>query len=69
MLGRWQRGALERFFRHGGMLFRPRDRRIGTVGFGHVLIVDVLGFPADHNLRRLRGHQGWGAMARVGFRK
>ncbi|WP_379003453.1 hypothetical protein [Methylobacterium iners] len=51
------------------MLFRPRDRRIGTVGFGHVLIVDVLGFPADHNLRRLRGHQGWGAMARVGFRK
>ena len=40
---RWQRGALETFFKHRDMLFNPRYGRIGFVGFGHVLFVDVLG--------------------------
>lgn len=44
---RWQRGALETFFRHSDMLFRPRYGRIGLIGFGHVLIVDVLGPPVE----------------------
>lgn len=40
---RWQRGALEVFFRYRGMLFNPRYGRVGFLGFGHMLIVDVLG--------------------------
>ncbi|MBA3678154.1 MAG: glycosyltransferase [Sphingosinicella sp.] len=40
---RWQRGALETFFKHRDMLFNPRYGRIGFVGFGQVLIVDVVG--------------------------
>jgi cellulose synthase/poly-beta-1,6-N-acetylglucosamine synthase-like glycosyltransferase len=40
---RWQRGALESFFRYRSMLFRPRYGRIGFLGMGHILIVDVLG--------------------------
>jgi cellulose synthase/poly-beta-1,6-N-acetylglucosamine synthase-like glycosyltransferase len=44
---RWQRGALETFFRHRDMLFRPRYGRIGLLGFGHVLVVDVLGPPIE----------------------
>lgn len=40
---RWQRGALETFFRHKRMLMNPRYGRIGTVGFGNVLLVDVVG--------------------------
>lgn len=40
---RWQRGSLETFFRHRDMVFNPRYGRIGIVGFGQVLIVDVLG--------------------------
>ncbi len=40
---RWQRGALETFFRHRDMLFNPRYGRIGFIGFGQVLVVDVLG--------------------------
>lgn len=40
---RWQRGALEAFFRYRGMLFNPRYGRVGFLGFGHILIVDVLG--------------------------
>ena len=40
---RWQRGALETFFRHKIMLFNPRYGRIGFLGMGHVLLVDVLG--------------------------
>lgn len=40
---RWQRGALEVFFRYRGMLFNPRYGRVGFLGFGHILIVDVLG--------------------------
>jgi cellulose synthase/poly-beta-1,6-N-acetylglucosamine synthase-like glycosyltransferase len=44
---RWQRGALETFFRNKDMLFRPRYGRIGTLGFGHVLLVDVIGPPVE----------------------
>ncbi|HEY0011953.1 MAG TPA: glycosyltransferase [Allosphingosinicella sp.] len=40
---RWQRGALETFFRHRKMLFNPRYGRVGFLGFGHILVVDVLG--------------------------
>lgn len=44
---RWQRGALETFFRHRDMLFNPRFGRIGMLGFGHMLVVDVLGPPIE----------------------
>ncbi|MFN3946384.1 MAG: glycosyltransferase family 2 protein [Allosphingosinicella sp.] len=40
---RWQRGALETFFKHKDMLFNPRYGRVGFLGFGHILLVDVLG--------------------------
>jgi len=40
---RWQRGALETFFRHKKMLFNPRYGRVGFLGFGHILVVDVMG--------------------------
>ena len=40
---RWQRGSLECFAKHKNMLFNPRYGRIGMVGFGHILLVDVLG--------------------------
>jgi cellulose synthase/poly-beta-1,6-N-acetylglucosamine synthase-like glycosyltransferase len=40
---RWQRGALETFSRHKKMLFNPRYGRIGFLGMGHVLVVDVVG--------------------------
>ena len=40
---RWQRGALEVFFRHRHMLFNPRYGRIGVLGMGQILLVDVLG--------------------------
>ena len=44
---RWQRGALETFFRHRAMILNPRYGRIGILGFGHMLIVDVLGPPVE----------------------
>jgi cellulose synthase/poly-beta-1,6-N-acetylglucosamine synthase-like glycosyltransferase len=44
---RWQRGALETFFRHRAMVLNPRYGRIGLLGFGHMLIVDVLGPPLE----------------------
>jgi cellulose synthase/poly-beta-1,6-N-acetylglucosamine synthase-like glycosyltransferase len=40
---RWQRGALETFRKHFDMFLNPKYGRIGFVGFGQVLIVDVLG--------------------------
>ncbi len=40
---RWQRGSLEVFFRYRSMLFNPRYGRIGFLGFGHILLVDVIG--------------------------
>ncbi|HEY8618314.1 glycosyltransferase [Phenylobacterium sp.] len=40
---RWHRGALETFERHRDVLFNPRYGRVGVLGFGYILIVDVLG--------------------------
>jgi cellulose synthase/poly-beta-1,6-N-acetylglucosamine synthase-like glycosyltransferase len=40
---RWQRGALECFAKHKAMCFNPRYGRIGFLGFGQILLVDVLG--------------------------
>jgi cellulose synthase/poly-beta-1,6-N-acetylglucosamine synthase-like glycosyltransferase len=40
---RWQRGALETFWRHKDMLFNPRYGRVGFLGFGHILVVDLMG--------------------------
>lgn len=40
---RWQRGALEVFFRHRDMLLNPRYGRVGMLGFTNNLIIDVLG--------------------------
>jgi cellulose synthase/poly-beta-1,6-N-acetylglucosamine synthase-like glycosyltransferase len=40
---RWQRGSLEVFFRYRSMLFNPCYGRIGFLGFGHILLVDVIG--------------------------
>ncbi|MGU7778705.1 glycosyltransferase family 2 protein [Burkholderia sp. PU8-34] len=40
---RWQRGALEVFFKQRDMLFRSRYGRIGWLGMGQILIVDILG--------------------------
>ncbi len=40
---RWQRGALETFSRHKIMLFNPRYGRVGFLGFGNILLVDVVG--------------------------
>ena len=40
---RWQRGALEVFFKHRNMLLNPRYGKIGMLGFTNNLIIDVLG--------------------------
>lgn len=40
---RWQRGALETFRKHADMFLNPRYGRIGFVGFGQILIIDVVG--------------------------
>lgn len=40
---RWQRGALETFAKHKDMMVSRRYGRIGIVGMGNVLLVDVLG--------------------------
>lgn len=40
---RWQRGALETFFRHRQMLFNPCYGRIGMIGMPMSLLADVLG--------------------------
>lgn len=40
---RWQRGALECFAKHKDMCFNPRYGRIGFVGFGQILLIDVIG--------------------------
>jgi len=44
---RWQRGALEAFFRHIRMLFNPRYGKAGLVGFPYVLLTDVIGPPIE----------------------
>ena len=40
---RWQRGALETFFKHRDMFLNPRYGRVGWLGFGQVFVVDVIG--------------------------
>ena len=40
---RWHRGALETFERHSDILMKPHYGRLAVVGFGHILLVDVLG--------------------------
>ena len=40
---RWHRGALETFERHSDVLVKPRYGRLALVGFGYILLVDVLG--------------------------
>ena len=40
---RWQRGALETFFKHIRMLFNPRYGVAGLLGFPLVLLADVIG--------------------------
>ena len=44
---RWQRGALESFFKHIRMLFNPRYGVVGLVGFPFVLLLDVIGPPIE----------------------
>ena len=39
---RWQYGALQVFFENKDMLFNPRYGRVGTLGFGNSLVVDVI---------------------------
>lgn len=39
---RWQRGALETFFRHRDMLFNPCYGRIGWISFADVLLMDII---------------------------
>ena len=40
---RWQRGSLETFAIHKSMLFNPKYGRVGAIGLGGILLVDVLG--------------------------
>lgn len=40
---RWQRGALETFFKHKDMLARWRYGRVGVLGIGQMLLIDVIG--------------------------
>jgi len=40
---RWERGALEGFFKHKKMLFNPRYGNIGMIAFPLSLVTDVLG--------------------------
>ncbi len=44
---RWQRGALEAFFKHARMTCNPRYGRAGVLGFGNILIADVLAPPVE----------------------
>jgi cellulose synthase/poly-beta-1,6-N-acetylglucosamine synthase-like glycosyltransferase len=40
---RWQVGALECFFANKRMALNPRYKWVGTLGFGHMILVDLLG--------------------------
>ncbi len=44
---RWQRGALETFFKHIRMLFNPRYGVVGLVGYPYILLLDVIGPPIE----------------------
>ena len=40
---RWQVGALECFFQNKRMALNPRYKWVGTLGFGHIILVDLVG--------------------------
>jgi cellulose synthase/poly-beta-1,6-N-acetylglucosamine synthase-like glycosyltransferase len=40
---RWQRGALECFAKHRDMFLNPRYGRIAFLGFGQIVLIDVVG--------------------------
>ncbi|MES2664139.1 MAG: glycosyltransferase [Pseudomonadota bacterium] len=40
---RWQRGALEVFFKHKDMLLNPKYGKVGMIGFTNNFLIDVLG--------------------------
>lgn len=44
---RWQRGALETFFKHIRMLGNPRYGAPGVIGYPHIFLIDVLGPPTE----------------------
>ncbi len=44
---RWQRGALETFFKHIRLLGNPRYGTVGLIGFPYLLLSDVLGPPLE----------------------
>lgn len=44
---RWQRGAIECFVRHRRMLFNPTYGRVGVLGMGQMLVVDIVGPVAE----------------------
>ena len=44
---RWQRGALETFFKHRDMLIDPRYGRISWLGLGQMMLVDLVGPVAE----------------------
>jgi cellulose synthase/poly-beta-1,6-N-acetylglucosamine synthase-like glycosyltransferase len=44
---RWHRGALEVFDRHSNMAFNPKYGVVGWVGFGWIVLADVVGPPAE----------------------
>jgi cellulose synthase/poly-beta-1,6-N-acetylglucosamine synthase-like glycosyltransferase len=44
---RWHRGALETFVRHRHMAFNPRYGAVGMIGFGWIVLADVIGPPTE----------------------
>ncbi|MEJ0065041.1 MAG: glycosyltransferase family 2 protein [Caulobacteraceae bacterium] len=44
---RWHRGALETFGRHRAMAFNPKYGAVGMVGFGWIVLSDVIGPPTE----------------------
>jgi len=44
---RWHRGALETFDRHRSMAFNPRYGAVGVIGFGWIVLSDVIGPPTE----------------------
>jgi len=44
---RWHRGALETFVRHRKMAFNPKYGAVGMIGFGWIVLADVIGPPTE----------------------
>ena len=40
---RWQRGALETFWKHRSLALNPRYGAVGLISFGQILLLDVIG--------------------------